>query len=116
MATDADRLFILLDPQTRRVIDLCYGPAADGACPRYVAGQQLPCEGYKVIPLRRTSANGLPFRVGRCDSARCPLAWLDSGENGAVEGLVNLPEPGATSPLPPPGASNFGEGSIRPAL
>jgi len=116
MLTEADRLFILLDPETRRVIDLCYGPASDGACPRYVAGQQLPCEGYKVIPLRRTSANGLPFRVGRCDSARCPLAWLDSGEDGAVGGLVDLADPGAASTLPPPGPASLDAGPLPPGL
>jgi len=75
----ADRLFLMLDPRTRRVVDLCTGPAESGDCPSYVAGQTLPCEGCRVVPLRRTSANGLPFLVGLCEGTRCPLAWVNAG-------------------------------------
>ena len=79
MSTPADRLFLMLDPRTRRVVDLCTGPAESGDCPSYVAGQPLPCEGYRVVPLRQTSANGLPFLVGLCEGTRCPLAWVNAG-------------------------------------
>ena len=83
MTTQADRLFLLLDPHTRRVVDLCTGPTPSGDCPSHVAGQRLTCAGYRVVPLRRTSANGLPFLVGEREGPRCPLAWLDEGETDA---------------------------------
>ena len=115
MSAQVDRLFILLDPETRRVIDLCSGPAAEGACPRYVAGQPLPCEGYKVIPLRSTSANGLPFRVGPSAGTRCPLAWLDSSLDGAEEGPPGLPASGLDGRIGSDTGLDPGEGSLRPA-
>ena len=87
MAVQANRLFLLLDPRTRRVVDLCTGPAANGDCPSYVAGQPIPCEGFRVIPLRRTSADGLPFLVDHAEGTRCPLAWVDEGLRDAEGGL-----------------------------
>src|ERR1039457_1053562 len=86
MSTPADRLFLLLDPHTRRVGDLCTGPTASGDCPAHLAGQPLTCAGFRVVPLRRTPANGLPFLVDECEGPRCPLAWLDDGEPGAGVG------------------------------
>ena len=76
MSTRTDRLFLLLDPHTRRVVDLCTGPTPSGDCPSHVAGQRLTCAGYRVVPLRRTSANGLPFLVAHSEGTRCPLAWV----------------------------------------
>jgi hypothetical protein len=80
MSTPADRLFLLLDPHTRRVADICTGPTATGDCPAYLAGQPLTCAGFRVVPIRQTSANGLPFLVDESEGPRCPLAWLDDGE------------------------------------
>jgi hypothetical protein len=86
MSTLADRLFLLLDPHTRRVVDICTGPNATGDCPAYLAGQPLTCAGLRVVPLRHTPANGLPFLVDECAGPPCPLAWLDEGEPRAAAG------------------------------
>ena len=80
MSTPADRLFLLLDPRTRRVADICTGPTATGDCPAYLAGQPLTCAGFRVVPVRQTSANGLPFLVDESEGPRCPLAWIDDAE------------------------------------
>ena len=80
ITTPVDRLFLLLDPHTRRVVDLCTGPTAAGDCPAYVAGQPLTCAGFRVVPVRQTSANGLPFLVDDSEGPRCPLAWIDEAE------------------------------------
>ena len=80
MSTPADRLFLLLDPHTRRVADICTGPTATGDCPAYLAGQPLTCAGFRVVPVRQTSANGLPFLVDDSEGPRCPLAWIDEAE------------------------------------
>ena len=101
MTTQADRLFLLLDPHTRRVVDLCTGPTPSGDCPSHVAGQRLTCAGYRVVPLRRTSANGLPFLVGEREGPRCPLAWLDEGETGAEVRGEAAAEPDAEGWMPP---------------
>jgi hypothetical protein len=101
MSTQLDRLFLLLDPQTRRVVDLCTGPAATGDCPSYVAGQPLPCEGFRVVPLRQTSANGLPFLVGHCEGAHCPLAWIDAGLSAAEGGTTAEAGPDPEGRMPP---------------
>jgi len=89
MTTQADRLFLLLDPHTRRVADICTGPTATGDCPAYLAGQPLTCAGFRVVPIRQTSANGLPFLVDESEGPRCPLAWLDdAGGARAASGRV----------------------------
>ena len=102
MSTQTDRLFLLLDPQTRRVIDLCTGPSLSGDCPSFVGGQPLPCQGYRVVPLRRTTANGLPFLVGHADGTRCPMAWLleDSTAAGVGEAPATEPDPEGWAPPP----------------
>jgi hypothetical protein len=97
MTTPADRLFLLLDPRTRRVVDICTGPTATGDCRAYVAGQPLTCAGFRVVPLRRTSANGLPFLVDECDGPRCPLAWLDEGEPKVEAGGAGVTGPDAAA-------------------
>lgn len=97
MSTPADRLFLLLDPRTRRVADICTGPAPTGDCPAYLAGQPLTCAGFRVVPIRQTSANGLPFLVDESEGPRCPLAWLDDGEQAADAGGARVTGPGPAS-------------------
>ena len=97
MTTSADRLFLLLDPHTRRVVDICTGPTATGDCPAYVAGQPLTCAGVRVVPLRRTSANGLPFLVDEGEGPRCPLAWLDQGAEETDGGGAGMTGPDAAA-------------------
>ncbi|MGP8160847.1 MAG: hypothetical protein ACLQGJ_06445 [Candidatus Dormibacteria bacterium] len=117
MTTQADRLFLLLDPHTRRVVDLCTGPTPSGDCPSHVAGQRLTCAGYRVVPLRRTSANGLPFLVGEREGPRCPLAWLDEGETDAeVRGEGAATEPDAEGWMPPEGHPAPGRVPFRSTL
>jgi len=70
-----DRLFSLVDPVTRHQIALCTGPDEHGACPSAHGGLP-PCAGLRVVPLRGTPANGLPFTVSGASSGRCPLAWV----------------------------------------
>jgi hypothetical protein len=99
MSTPADRLFLMLDPRTRRVVDLCTGPAESGDCPSYVSGQSLPCEGFRVVPVRQTSANGLPFLVGLCEGTRCPLAWVNAGLSEAPAAAApDGPDPSGQKP------------------
>ena len=101
MSTQTDRLFLLLDPQTRRVIDLCTGPSPSGDCPSFVGGQPLPCDGSRVVPLRRTSANGLPFLVAHSEGTRCPMAWLVEGSTAAEGGDTPATEPDPEGWVPP---------------
>ncbi len=103
MSTRTDRLFLLLDPQTRRVIDLCTGPSPSGDCPSFVGGQPLPCEGYRVLPQRRTSADGLPFLVASSEGNRCPMAWLLEGSTATEGGSAPATEPDPEGWVPPPG-------------
>jgi hypothetical protein len=103
MSNSTDRLFLLLDPQTRRVIDLCTGPSPNGDCPSFVGGQPLPCEGYRVVPLRRTSANGLPFLVADSEGNRCPLAWVIEGSTAPEGGGTPTAEPDPEGWVPPGG-------------
>jgi len=111
MSTQTDRLFLLLDPQTRRVIDLCTGPSPSGDCPSFVGGQPLPCEGYRVVPMRRTSANGLPFLVAHSEGTRCPLAWVDEGSSAAVDAEAPATEPDPEGWVPPEEAGGPAPGS-----
>lgn len=77
-AAEADRLSALVDRWSRRAVGFCSGPGPAGECPSLVAGQPLPCEGKRVVPMRQTLANGLPFLVDPRESDRCPMAWVDS--------------------------------------
>jgi hypothetical protein len=72
-----DRLFAVTEAETRHALGFCSGPDATGRCPSFVPGQPLPCLGRRVIPMRGTVADGLPFRVTRGVNGLCPLAWLD---------------------------------------
>jgi hypothetical protein len=73
-----DRLFAMTEWETRHALAFCSGPSAHGGCPSFVPGQPLPCAGRRVIPMRGTIADGLPFRVTGTGDGRCPLAGLDS--------------------------------------
>ena len=77
----ADRLFMIVDPATGRMVGLCQGPDHGSRCGQAEA-PPLPCEGYRVVPVRGTSANGLPFSVGKTVSARCPMAWVKPADDG----------------------------------
>ena len=95
----ADRLFLILDPRSGHVVEICTGPGPDGRCPSFVADQPPLCAGHRVIPLRQTSANGLPFFVAFHEGDHCPLAWLD-----ADDARAETAEPGAFMPpvaMPP---------------
>jgi hypothetical protein len=71
------RLFAIVSRQDGKLVDLCPGPSPDGRCPRAEAGQ-VPCAGERVVPLRGTTADGLPFSVAADASGpRCPLDWVD---------------------------------------
>jgi hypothetical protein len=113
MTTPADRLFLLLDPHTRRVADICTGPTATGDCPAYLAGQPLTCAGFRVVPLRRTSANGLPFLVDEAEGPRCPLAWLDSGVSEGAGGAIVETVPDPDGWIPPEGEDDTGRAAFH---
>lgn len=75
-ADQADRLFAIVSGPDREIENLCPGPTPDGRCPKADAGR-VPCAGARVVPLRGTHANGLPFSVPADASApRCPLDWV----------------------------------------
>jgi hypothetical protein len=75
---DRDRLFAMTEAGTRHALGFCHGPDTAGRCPSFVPGQPLPCAGRRVVPMRGTVADGLPFRVTAWADGRCPLAWLDA--------------------------------------
>ncbi|MGD0833965.1 MAG: hypothetical protein ABSA40_05995 [Candidatus Dormibacteria bacterium] len=99
--SSADRLFLILDPRSRRVVEICTGPGPDGRCPSFVADQAPPCVGFRVVPLRQTSANGLPFFVAYDEGDHCPLAWLDAGEAGEAPTETGAGTPPAVPPATP---------------
>ncbi len=101
--SSADRLFLILDPRSRRVVEICTGPGADGRCPSFVTDQAPPCVGFRVIPMRQTSANGPPFFVAYHEGDHCPLAWLDADETGGAPAETGIPAPPLVSPPAPPG-------------
>lgn len=73
----ADRLFAIVGREDGKLVNLCAGPSPDGRCPRTDAGQ-LPCAGARVMPLRGTIADGLPFSVAAGQQGpRCALDWVD---------------------------------------
>lgn len=77
----ADLLFMIVDPATGRLVGLCQGPDHGSRCGRAEA-PPLPCEGFRVVPVRGTRARGLPFTVGKTVSNRCPMAWVEQEEDG----------------------------------
>ena len=72
---EEERLFQIVDPETRKLVASCDGPDSRGDCP-YRLGSLIPCAGLRVIPLSGTIANGLPFSVQRREWDGCPLEWL----------------------------------------
>ena len=88
MPAEPDQLFALVDPRSHRVVAFCTGPGLSGECPNFVPGQPLPCGGRRVIPMRRTCADGLPFLVDPAEGNRCPLAWVGSVEDDEVRPSV----------------------------
>ena len=73
----ADRLFAIVSNQDGKLVNLCPGPSPDGECASAANGL-VPCAGARVMPLRGTVADGLPFSVGADATApRCPLEWVE---------------------------------------
>jgi len=108
-----NRLFALVDPRTRHTIGFCAGPGPSGECPSFVAGQPIPCEGYRLVPMKGTSVNGLPFLAKACEGDRCPLAWVDSlAADAVVQPPVHEPQEGGPHWGPEPSA----RGSLPTAL
>jgi hypothetical protein len=76
-----DRLFLMTDPATHKVVSMCTGPDADGRCPR-ASEPPYDCVGLRVVPAAGSGADGLPFTVTASADGRCPLAWLDERPPG----------------------------------
>ena len=77
MADSADRLFEIIGVQDGKLRNLCPGPSPGGLCSRTEMGP-VPCAGARVVPLRGTSADGLPFSVAADQQGpRCPLEWVN---------------------------------------
>jgi len=72
----ADRLFAIVDPITHGLAGLCTGPDDAGSCPTTAAPH--PCNGLRVVPLRGTPGNGMPFTIVPGSGNACPLAWVDA--------------------------------------
>jgi hypothetical protein len=76
-AGPGDRLFAIVSRLNGKLVNLCPGPSPDGRCSRAETGQ-VPCADARVVPLRGTTAVGLPFSVAAdATGPRCPLAWVD---------------------------------------
>ncbi len=71
-----ERVFLMTDPATRKVVGLCTGPDAVGKCPR-ASEPPFDCIGLRVIPSGGHGADGLPFTVTAASDGRCPFAWID---------------------------------------
>jgi hypothetical protein len=63
-------LFIL-DEATRREVQRCTGPAADGSCPRVAIGDVLPCAGHALMPAG-SGASAQPYAVSG-QAMLCPV-------------------------------------------
>ena len=76
MTDPADRLFAIVSRPDGKLVNLCPGPSVDGRCSKDGTGL-VPCAGARVVPLRGTMADGLPFSVGAdATGPRCPLDWV----------------------------------------
>ncbi len=71
-----ERLFLMTDPATRKLVGMCTGPDSEGKCPR-VAEPPFDCVGLRVILSGGRDADGLPFTVTAAPDGRCPFAWID---------------------------------------
>lgn len=79
---ERERLFLMVDPATRKVVSMCAGPDPDGHCPR-ATKPPYDCVGLRIVPAAGTGADGLPFTVTPAPDGRCPLAWINErGANG----------------------------------
>jgi hypothetical protein len=73
----SERLFAIVDRQDGKLVNLCPGPSPDGRCSRAETGE-VPCAGARVVPMRGTVADGLPFSVPVDQQGpSCPLDWVD---------------------------------------
>jgi hypothetical protein len=73
----AERIFTIVSRWDGKLMNLCSGPSPDGRCSRADRGE-LPCAGARVVPLRGTAADGLPFSIAVGQQGPvCPLSWLD---------------------------------------
>jgi len=73
----ADRLFAIVSRPNGKLMNLCQGPSLIGRCSRAETGE-VPCAGARVVPMRGTAANGLPFSVAVDQRGpRSPLDWVD---------------------------------------
>ncbi len=71
-----ERLVLMTDPATHKVIAMCTGPDSPGRCPR-ASEPPYDCLGLRLVPAAGTSADGLPFTVTAAPDGRCPLAWIN---------------------------------------
>ena len=71
-----ERLFLMTDPATHKVVGLCSGADSEGRCPR-ATEPPFDCVGLRLIPAAGSDADGLPFTVTPATDGRCPLAWMD---------------------------------------
>jgi len=112
ITTPADRLFLLLDPHTRRVVDLCTGPTAAGGLPRLPSGQPLTCAGYRVVPSARPRPTGCPSWWMSPTGPAARWAWIDDAEpnDGAGAAVVTPP---ARRPDPAPYCSRPSSHTVR---
>lgn len=76
-ADSAERLFAIVSRRDGTLMNLCAGPSPHGRCSRVERGE-IPCAGARVIPMRGTAADGLPFSIASGQQGPvCPLTWLD---------------------------------------
>ena len=71
-----ERLFLMTDSATRKLVGMCTGPDSEGKCPR-AAEPPFDCVGLRVILSGGRDADGLPFTVTAAPDGRCPFAWID---------------------------------------
>jgi hypothetical protein len=80
-ADSAERLFAIVSRRDGTLLNLCPGPSPDGGCSKAERGD-VPCAGARVISMRGTAADGLPFSIAAGQQGpMCPLKWLDQESN-----------------------------------
>lgn len=62
----------IMDADTRRVVDHCYGPTLGGRCPRAAENGIVACHGRLIVPLGEEPDRWL-LRVSPT-ARECPLA------------------------------------------
>ncbi len=63
----------ILDDTTVEVLDQCYGPRADGRCPRAGWNGAVACAGRRIAPTEAGAEYWLMWVPP--GSQHCPLAW-----------------------------------------